>query len=214
LGPAEDAGDGFDGVIWSLEFLPDGSLLVYSQNSGIRRWNLETMSSEKIYDGGKDPLELLPDGRRVVFTDSGSVNILDLESREVRQRQWLVDDIFSLALSSDGELMATGHVSGVVLVGRVSGGEPYRLYGHESRIFNLAFSPDGSMIASSDTNGVVRIRPVPDLSKPPLGGLPLDELLAKLDTHTNVRMVRDEESRTGWTQEIGPFQGWAEMPEW
>jgi len=102
----------------------------------------------------------------------------------------------------------------VVLVGRVSGGAPYRLYGHESPIFNVAFSPDGSMIASSDKDGVVRIRPVPDLSKPPLGGLPLAELLAKLDTHTNVRMVRDEQSGTGWTEEVGPFQGWAEVPEW
>ncbi len=29
-----------------------------------------------------------------------------------------------------------------------------------------------------------------------------------------VRIVRDEQSVTGWTQEVGPFQGWAEMPEW
>jgi WD40 repeat protein len=213
LGPAEDAGDGFEGVIWSLDFLPGGDL-VSCGNAGMRRWNLETMSSEKIYDGQCGGLKPLPDGRRLVFFASGGVNILDLESRELRQRQGLDEDLSARALSTDGELMATGHVSGVVLVGRVSGGAPYRLYGHESPIFNVAFSPDGSMIASSDMNGVVRIRPVPDLSKPPLGGLPLDELLAKLDTHTNVRMVRDEQSVTGWTQEVGPFQGWAEMPEW
>jgi len=34
------------------------------------------------------------------------------------------------------------------------------------------------------------------------------------DPTTNLRAVRDEESSTGWTIEIGPFPGWAEVPEW
>ena len=55
---------------------------------------------------------------------------------------------------------------------------------------------------------------LPDFSKPPLQALPLDELLAKLDTHTNVRIVRDEHSATGWKLDIGSFPGWAEAPEW
>jgi hypothetical protein len=33
------------------------------------------------------------------------------------------------------------------------------------------------------------------------------ELIAKLDSFTNLRAVRDEESATGWTLEIGPFPG-------
>jgi hypothetical protein len=62
--------------------------------------------------------------------------------------------------------------------------------------------------------GRVYVWPVPDLSKPPLDALPLRELLAKLDTHTNVRMIRDENSANGWAIDIGPFPGWAEMPEY
>jgi hypothetical protein len=33
-------------------------------------------------------------------------------------------------------------------------------------------------------------------------------------TVTNLRVVRDEESSTGWRLEIGWFPGWATVSEW
>jgi len=30
----------------------------------------------------------------------------------------------------------------------------------------------------------------------------------------NLRVVRDEDSPTGWKQEIGFFRGWETLPEW
>jgi hypothetical protein len=39
-------------------------------------------------------------------------------------------------------------------------------------------------------------------------------LLAKLRSLTNLRAVRDPSSDTGWKVEVGPFPGWAEVPEW
>ena len=51
-------------------------------------------------------------------------------------------------------------------------------------------------------------------SNPPLHTLPHDELLAKLKTLTNLRVVRDEESPTGWTLTHDPFPGWATVPTW
>ena len=55
---------------------------------------------------------------------------------------------------------------------------------------------------------------MPDLSKPPLHALPHAELLARLETLTNLRAVPDPTSSGGWTIEVGPFPGWAEVPEW
>ncbi len=55
---------------------------------------------------------------------------------------------------------------------------------------------------------------MPDLSKTPLQTLPHDELIAKLKTLTNLRVVRDEESITGWKLEVGPFPGWETVPTW
>ena len=37
----------------------------------------------------------------------------------------------------------------------------------------------------------IRLWPVPDVTKPPLHTLPLDVLLARLRTHTNLRAVAD-----------------------
>ena len=53
---------------------------------------------------------------------------------------------------------------------------------------------------------------MPDLSKPRLHTLPSEELIAKLKTLTNVRVVRDEESSTGWKLGHDPFPGWETVP--
>jgi hypothetical protein len=53
-----------------------------------------------------------------------------------------------------------------------------------------------------------------DLSKPPLHTLPRDELIAKLKTLTNLRVVRDERDPTGWTLTHDPFPGWETVPSW
>jgi hypothetical protein len=55
---------------------------------------------------------------------------------------------------------------------------------------------------------------MPDLSKPPLHTLPRDELIAKLKTLTNLRVVRDPESPTGWKLTHDPFPGWETVPTW
>ncbi len=72
----------------------------------------------------------------------------------------------------------------------------------------------GHSIASAVEDGTVRLWPMSDLSNPPLHTLPHEELIAKLKTLTNLRVVRDEESATGWKLTVGPFPGWESLPEW
>jgi len=55
---------------------------------------------------------------------------------------------------------------------------------------------------------------MPDMTKPPLHTLPHDELLAKLESLTSLRAVRDPASDTGWKIEPGPFPGWATVVNW
>ena len=50
--------------------------------------------------------------------------------------------------------------------------------------------------------------------RPAFHTLPYEELLDRLRAVTNLRVVPDEQSATGYRIEIGPFPGWAEVPEW
>jgi hypothetical protein len=68
--------------------------------------------------------------------------------------------------------------------------------------------------AALGDDDTIRLWPTPDLSKPPLHALPRDELIAKLKSLNNLRVVRDEESPTGWTLTHDPFPGWGTAPEW
>jgi WD40 repeat protein len=112
-----------------------------------------------------------------------------------------------------GRILVTGDVDGVVRAGPVTGEEPHLLLGHQGLILSLAISADGRWIVSSDDESV-RLWPMPDVTKPPLYTLPHDELMAKLDSFTNLRAVRDDTSATGWKLEVGPFPGWETVPTW
>jgi WD40 repeat protein len=112
-----------------------------------------------------------------------------------------------------GRILVTGDVDGVVRAGPVTGAEPHLLLGHQGVILSLAISADGRFIASADDESV-RLWPMPDVTRPPLHTLPHDELMAKLDSFTNLRAVRDDTSSTGWTLEVGPFPGWETVPSW
>ncbi len=118
-----------------------------------------------------------------------------------------------IAMNAEGTMAVTGDGNGVIRVGPISGEEPHLLLGNESEIYDVAVDPGGRWIASA-SGTEVRLWPMPDLSKPPLHTLPHDHLIAKLKTLTNLRVVRDEESATGWKVEVGPFPGWETVPSW
>jgi len=57
---------------------------------------------------------------------------------------------------------------------------------------------------------------MPDLDKPPFHTLPYRQLMDKLEALTNLRVVRDDTSHTGYTIEpdFTAYRGWETVPEW
>ena len=55
---------------------------------------------------------------------------------------------------------------------------------------------------------------MPDLSQPPLHTRPLPELMAKLDSLTNVELVDDASSPAGYRTTPRSFPGWEAPPAW
>jgi WD40 repeat protein len=122
--------------------------------------------------------------------------------------------VTALALDPSGRIAVTGSADGIVRAGPVTGGEPHLLYGHEGRVATLAVSPDGQWIASGGQDGLLRLWPMPDVSRPPFHTWPHDALLSTLRALTNVRVVADAGSETGYKLHMDPFPGWAKTPTW
>ena len=207
--------------VTSLQFTQDGRLLSAS-DSGLQRWDLDTGKRELLYEGAIQRFAASANGRRVAAVvaneaqgeDSGSVVLLDLDSNTATPLDAFGGGVTTVAIDPEGTFVVTGSLGGEVRAGPLTGENPHLFLGHESTVFRVAIDPRGRWIASGGYDTTVRLWPMPDFSKPPLHTLPHNELIAKLKTLTNLRVVRDEDSPTGWKLEVGPFPGWETVPTW
>jgi WD40 repeat protein len=188
---------------------------------------VETGAAESLLSGGCGTLDVSADGRRLVVgcltrerlaegqqtRSSSVVFVLDLQTGERRIVEGHGDAVQAVALDPSGVLMATGDTTGVIRVGRLDGGEPHLLLGASGVVPSVEFSPDGRWVAGA-VGSEVWLWPMPDVSRPPLQGLSHDALMAKLDAFTNVYLVEDESTPTGYRAEVHPFPGWETPPTW
>jgi WD40 repeat protein len=209
-----------------MALAPDGRVYVGGPG-GVRRLTLPSapggaVSSETIHAAGTAFLDLSRDGRLLLVTASRAKGpldphdelvLFDLAAGTSRRITAHGTRLFWGRLSPSGRVVVTGDHDGVVRVGPVTGEEPHLLLGHKGPVNGLAISPDERWIATSSDESI-SIWPMPDVTKPPLHTLPHAELLAKLDALTNLRVVRDPASSTGWKLEVGPFPGWKDVPSW
>ena len=224
--PSGKPDEGYEWVAFDVAFLRDDRLIV-GQAGGVRLIDVETGVSQWLWalppqDGAF--VNVSSDGRRAVavrlpgatdgkFDGRGDIVLFDLE-RGSRQTIASHGDRFaSLALDADGSVLVTGDPDGAVRVGPSDGRAPHLLCCHAGRVDALAVSPDGRWVASG-AGSEIRLWPMPDVTKPPLHTLPYQELMAKLRAMTNLVVVADEASSTGYKLDIGPFPGWKDVPTW
>jgi len=206
-----DAGDGQ--AILDLEFLPDRRLLS-SGSGGLRLWDLESNTSELLREEGVSGLELSPDGRRLLMTPGGKTYLLDLETGALQHLDTGESAVMNAVFDPTGTILVAGHEDGTVSVGPVTGGERHLLFGHRGRC-SVAVSRDGHWIVSgSGVDTTIRVWAMPDLTTPPLHSLPHEEFLDRMGKLTNLRVVPDEESPTGYGLHHTPFPGWESLPDW
>ena len=202
------------------QFVGNGHLMALDK-SGLRKWDIETGESELLYEGDFGAYRTTADQRRVLLFeaaeshDSPKIVSVDLETGAAAPLETHGDNKISAAVfDAAGKILVTGDVDGTIRVGLATGEEPHVLPGDRHKVTALAVDPLGRWIAAGSIDSTLRLWPMPDLSKPPLHTLPREELIAKLKTLTNVRVVRDEESATGWKLTHDPFPGWETVPSW
>jgi WD40 repeat protein len=207
-------------------WLPDGRL-VSEGALGLRLWDIDDGSSRQLRacrDMESEPpyLAATPDSGTVLALfdprsapgETSTLTAFELATGTSREISDHGTRVSAFALDPTGTILVTGDGDGLVRVGPLSGGEPHLLYGHAQAVTSLAVSPDGRWIASASDDETIRLWPMPDLSQPPLHALTYEELLSKLRSLTNLRVVPDPDSATGYKLEAGPFPGWREIPTW
>jgi WD40 repeat protein len=184
-------------------------------------WNLTTGTKEVLLESttGWAGASTSSDGRYAIFHDANlaeKTSVLTVYDM-VDKRSWNLAGhgnrvVYASAFDPSGTLVATGDADGIVRVGPITGEAPHLLFGHRKTVHSVSVSPDGQWIASADGDGEIRIWPMPE--GPPLHMLPYEELLDKLRSLTNLRVVADEATPSGYRYDYAPFQGWEKVPEW
>ncbi|NER39153.1 MAG: NACHT domain-containing protein [Oscillatoria sp. SIO1A7] len=68
------------------------------------------------------------------------------------------DDVYSVAFSPDGKLLATGHDNGEVRLSRaIDGKQIQTLQGHSNSVWSVAIAPDGNTLASGSSDNTIKI---------------------------------------------------------
>ncbi len=215
-------GEDWEGFVGGVEFLADGRLLTLGVG-GLRLWNLESGKSDRIVGctaGKQSRMDLASNGARSRFLvleideDAGVSNLssFDLEGRVLREIASHGKRVSAATLDPSGTIVVTGDPDGIVRVGPIDGGTPHLLYGHTLQVSSVAVSPDGKWIASASQDGTIRLWPMPEGT--PFHTLPYEQILERLRRLTNLRIVPDDSSATGYRVEIGPFPGWQNAPGW
>jgi WD40 repeat protein len=217
--PRPEVETGLMSGVSSLEFLDEQTLITAGWD-GIRRWDLATGTHQLVAETNGHRVMRVSRAAGAAVTwdwaanETPGVELVDLAGGTSRPLPGFEGDVEWADIDPSGTVVAAASTDGSIRVGRLDGGEPHLLLGHDGTVFNVAISPDLRWLASSGWDGTLRLWPMPDLSKPPLHTLPRGELLAKLHSLTNLRAVRDPASPGGWTIELGPFPGWREVPTW
>ena len=158
---------GHTASVYSVAFSPDGKTLASgSQDGTARLWDVLT-------GGNKGKFELATEDnivQSVTFSPGGKTlaaacwangaKLLDMAT--VNKRQTLDagfgNFVFSVALSPDSKILASGYDGGTIRLWNVNSGKTIgTLIGHHGLIRSMMFSPDGKILATGSDDKTIKL---------------------------------------------------------
>jgi WD40 repeat protein len=192
---------GDEGEPRSLNFAPDGTLLASYSDGRLFSWNVQTRTPNQLRNDVQS-FALSGDGRLLLGLRRGRATLHDLESGTARDLETHGTRIVGVAMDPAATIVVTADVTSTLRVGPANGDPPHVLVGHDNPIAALAVDPKRRWIASTEEDSnLIWLWPIPQGR--PLNAQSPREFLETLRLRTNLRIVRDEASLTGYKTEPG-----------
>ncbi|MDE0634261.1 MAG: hypothetical protein OXI43_00210 [Candidatus Poribacteria bacterium] len=142
----------------SFAFSPNGNILAVSyMNEEIVLWNVLTGQRETTLEGLRNVYHLLfsPDGRTLVSWNGDDILLSDINTEDIKKsglKHIITEhytEVKSIALSPDGQTLATGHERSPQVWDLATGKQkkPNIQMHYQREILSLVYSPDGKILA-------------------------------------------------------------------
>ncbi len=152
------------GMLLSVAFSPDGSLLATGDVSGeIRLWRIVDGQQVLTCTGHTDwvwSVTFSPDGQTLASGSvDQSVRLWQVSTGQcLKTLQGHASRVLSVAFTPDGQSLASGSDDQTAKLWQVSTGQCLKTFqGHTNRVQSVAFSPDGQILASGSSDQTVRL---------------------------------------------------------
>ncbi|MDY6805664.1 MAG: AAA-like domain-containing protein [Cyanobacteriota bacterium] len=150
-----------DGSLRSVNFSPDGKMLVTASDDGtVRLWDLSGNQIAEFagHTHWVNSVSFSPDGQMLATASNDrTARLWDLSGKLMAEFAGHTHWVNSVSFSPDGQMLATASRDCTARLWNLSGKLMAKFVGHSFLVNSVGLSPDGKMLATASNDGTARL---------------------------------------------------------